>query len=149
MTKIDDVNSPFLSFLSYNNTTKSIGDVITPTMRIPFKRRPRNYSLVHRQEKAWERIFEAHKAPWGEWRRGRAASFLTWSFPWPLALTFPCCKRCLGASQPVSQNLVRLASNCCSSRHELLPLWIRKKFNERRHEIERQRIVWNVLPKSK
>ena len=30
---------------------KSIGDVITPSIRNPFKRRPRNYSLVHRQRK--------------------------------------------------------------------------------------------------
>ena len=78
-------------------------------------------------EKSWERVFEAHQALWGKWGRGRAYSFLAWSFPLPLALTFPCCMRCLGASQRVSQN--RLASNRCSSRHELLPLWIRNKFN--------------------
>lgn len=86
-------------------------------------------------EKSWERVFEAHQALWGKWGRGRAYSFLAWSFPLPLALTFPCCMRCLGASQRVSQN--RRASNRCSSRHELLPLWIRKKFKERRHEVER------------
>ena len=58
---------------------KSIGDVITPSIRNPFKRRPRNYSLVHRQRKL-RNEFSKRTRHLGESEEGEALTYF-WSDP--------------------------------------------------------------------